>query len=101
MPTATPTSTTENSKITTKLTIPKVTNEKFNSIKPNLISAFAQSLNVEDTAVTMKLIVEAEDRSTSFRQVTEGSVVETSVAGLDETDAEKLKDEIVLRGNND
>ena len=42
----------------------------------------------------MKLIVEAEDRSTSFRQVTGGSVVETSVAGLDEADAEKLKDEM-------
>ena len=63
-------------------------------IKPNLAKAYAQSVNVEDTAVTMELIVESEGRSTSLTQVTRGSVVETSVAGLDKTEAEKLKDQI-------
>ena len=94
--TTSPTITTpeSNAKLTTKLIIPNITIEKFNQTKPNLISAFEQTLNVKHTEVSMKLISKPVERSTSSRQLTEESVVETSVAGLTEEDANTLKSEM-------
>ena len=78
--------------MTTRLTLPKLSDEEFNRIKPNLISAFAKSLKVPEMAVTMTLIPNVISRSISSRTTSEKSVVKATVAGLTEGDANKLKD---------
>ena len=70
----------------------RLSDEKFNTIKPNLISAFAISLKISEAAVTMTLILDVNSRSISSRQNSGKSVVKATVAGLTEGDANKLKD---------
>ena len=70
----------------------RLSDEKFNKIKPNLISAFAISLKISEAAVTMTLILDVNSRSISSRQNSGKSAVKATVAGLTEGDANKLKD---------
>ena len=70
----------------------RLSDEKFNTIRPNLISAFAISLKISEAAVTMTLILDVNSRSISSRQNSGKSVVKATVAGLTEGDANKLKD---------